>query len=246
MEMVSKDALEYLVELGRKHVAEPLEREYGGRKYINKELKPIETPMVTALKISTLGSLIELCSKAFEAFDAGTHVVHVVDEECVQVVALVSDPWAHRETLIDCNLPQTVGFQFGQYLSHEGFIVGVLSNFKHTEDRDYILRIASSLTAEKVVTSDDDGISQGVGLKAGVTLKTQETLRNRVKLAPYRTFREVHQPISEFVFRVKQPGDNQIPTLALHEADGGAWKLEAVENVARFLSAGLKDATVVS
>ena len=250
MAEIEKAAFEYLVETGKK-LADPIEREYDGRKYINKELKAIDAPLVAALKINTLSSLIELCSgkfgtKSFEGFDIEKHLVHVLNEEQVQVITAHSDHWKHREILIDCELPDVVGFTFGQYLSHENFIVGVLANFTPTDDREYILRIASSLTAEKVVMSDDDGISQGVGVRAGVTLKTQETLRNRVKLAPYRTFREVAQPTSEFVFRVKQSGDNQVPTLALHEADGGAWKLEAVANIARMLSAGLTSATVVS
>jgi hypothetical protein len=253
--MEEKAALEYLIETGKK-LSEPIEREYEGRKFINKELRPIEEPLRAALKISTLGSLVELCvgkfgpgepsaSQAFEKFDIRQHVLHVINEEQVQVVSAFSNVWAKREMLIDCKLDDSPEFPFGQYMNHEDFMVKVLSLMKQTEDRDYMLRIASSLTAERVVTSDDDGISQGVGLKAGVSLKTAETLKNRVKLAPFRTFREVAQPISEFVFRVKQDGD-QMPKLALFEADGGAWKLEARDNIARFLSAGIPGATVAN
>jgi len=250
MAEVEREALEYLVDVGKK-LAEPIERDYDGRQFINKELKPMEPPVVTALKISTLGSLIELCvgqftdEAAFEKFDCKTHIVHVVDEEHVQVIGAFSNAWARREGLIHCQLDSAIGFRFGQFMSHEDFFVGVLAQFTQTDDKDYVLRIASSLTTERVVTSDDDGISQGVGLKAGVSLKTQETLRPRVKLAPYRTFREVAQPVSEFVFRVKQSGD-AMPLLALFEADGGAWKLEARDNIARFLSAGITGATVAS
>lgn len=247
---VEKQALEYLVDTGKK-LSEPIEREYDGRKYINKELRPMEEPLRQPLQISTLGSLVELCSgkfkagEAFEKFSAKHHVIHVVDEEEVQVISALSNAWARRETLIQCKLDSGQSFRFGQYLSHEDFIVGVLAQFTLTEDREYVIRIASSITAERVVTSDDDGISQGIGLKAGVSLKTQETLRSRVKLAPYRTFREVSQPTSEFLFRVKQDGD-QTPKLALFEADGGTWKLEARENIARFLSAGIAEATVAN
>lgn len=253
MAEVEKAALEYLVEVGKK-LSEPFQLQIDGRDYISKELKTIEQPLVAALKISTLGSLVDLCTGKFtvapgevhfEQFDPKTHIVHVVDEEQVQVVSAISNVWAKRSVLIECKLDESVGFRFGQFMSHEEFIVGILANFTQTEDKDYVLRIASSLTTERVVTSDDDGISQGVGLKAGVSLKTQETLRPRVKLAPYRTFREVHQPTSEFVFRVKQDGE-QMPKLALFEADGGTWKLHARENIARFLSAGITGATVAS
>lgn len=247
---IDKAGLEYLVEVGKK-LSHPIERDYDGRKYINKDLKAMETPLRTALEISTLGSLIELCKadfkdkQAFEGFDSEDHVIHVVDEERVQVVSALSNEWRKREVIIDCKLQGTIGFRFGQYLSHEEFFIGVLANFTQTDDKDYVLRIAASVTAERVVTSDDDGISQGVGLKAGVSLKTQETLKNRVSLAPFRTFREISQPMSDFIFRVKQDGD-QMPKLALFEADGGKWKLEARDNISRFLSAGIPDATIAN
>jgi hypothetical protein len=38
--------------------------------------------------------------------------------------------------------------------------------------------------------------------------------------------------------RLQQSGDN-VPTFALFEADGGSWKLETIENIARFLRAGI-------
>jgi hypothetical protein len=58
------------------------------------------------------------------------------------------------------------------------------------------------LTDEHVSSSEDSGITQKVGMKTGAVLKTTETLRPRVTLAPFRTFREVVQPASEFIFRV--------------------------------------------
>lgn len=252
---------EYLVEVGKK-LAVPIEKEVNGRLYINKELRSIEEPLRSALSISTLGSLVELCvakltpdvpastnsdnsPEAFESFSPAKHVIHVVDEGHVQVVSGFSNVWAKRETLIDCKLDVSVGFKFGQYLGHEDFIVGVLANFTDAGDRDYVLRIASNITAERVVQSEDDGIGQTIGVKAGVSLKKQEDLKGRVKLAPYRTFREIEQPVSEFVFRVKQSAD-QVPLLGLFEADGGKWKIDARENISRFLSAGIPGAVVAN
>jgi|SRR5579859_1922838 len=73
----------------------------------------------------------------------------------------------------------------------------------------------------------------------------REAAKNLVQLAPYRTFRDIEQPVSTFLFRIQQSGEN-MPTFALFEADGGAWKIEAVQKIAARLSAGLKDAVVVS
>lgn len=56
---------------------------------------------------------------------------------------------------------------------------------------------------------------------------------NPVTLAPYRTFVEVKQPESKFVFRMRKSEEG--PQAALFEADGGAWKIEAMQRVKEFL-----------
>ncbi len=62
----------------------------------------------------------------------------------------------------------------------------------------------------------------------------------------YRTFREIQQPKSKFLFRLKQSETN-LPTFAFFEADGGAWKLQAVEDIARYLRTKLPaEAIIVS
>ena len=59
---------------------------------------------------------------------------------------------------------------------------------------------------------------------------------NPVTLRPYRTFNEVEQPASQFIFRI-----NKMANLALFEADGGKWQLEAIGNIARYLAKELVD-----
>jgi hypothetical protein len=87
-----------------------------------------------------------------------------------------------------------------------------------------------------VQVSEDDSISQKATLRQGVALKGEpEKVKARVTLAPYRTFREVEQPASDFIFRLKNAAENQPPTLALFEADGGKWKLQAMQNIGAFL-----------
>lgn len=57
---------------------------------------------------------------------------------------------------------------------------------------------------------------------------------------PYRTFTEVAQPMSNFIFRVKD-NDRYGVTCALFEADGGAWKNEAKANIKAHLEKELAD-----
>lgn len=217
----------------------------GDRKYSDKTLVPVKEPQPGAVQIGTLQGLVDLVNASVENFDPKEVLVHVVDHGHVNLIGRVSDKWGSRLQLISVSLPQTTGFNFGSFQDHESFIIGVQANFTADGDRDYVLRIASNITTEQVKTSNDDGISQQVGQRAGVALVGTETLKGRVTLSPFRTFREIQQPLSEFVFRVKQAGDGK-PTLALFEADGGKWKIDAVESIARYLRVAVSTVQVIA
>ncbi|MCP8859456.1 hypothetical protein LBW12_05385 [Latilactobacillus curvatus] len=79
-------------------------------------------------------------------------------------------------------------------------------------------------------------MSQAVTIKTGVASVDQVKVPNPVGLAPYRTFNEVTQPTSNFVFRMREGMKS-----AIFEADGGAWKLEAMSNVKDFLTRNLDE-----
>jgi hypothetical protein len=249
MSELTKDGLEYLVETGKKLT--PVEQlEFDGRHYTRQEIKPVNEPLVTALQISTLQSLIELLSEdfgghGFEGFDPATNVIHVMSEKQVQVVSAQSNAWKNREILVNCLLTEVLQFPFGQFLTQDKFIIGLLSSFTNDGDRDDLARLAGAAKAEAVTLSHDDGIAQEITVKGGAHLVDKVAAKNLVQLAPYRTFRDVAQPISQFLFRVQQSGEN-MPTFALFESDGGKWKLDAIASIAAKLSAGLTNATVVS
>ncbi|MDF9627266.1 hypothetical protein P5775_32030, partial [Bacillus cereus] len=80
----------------------------------------------------------------------------------------------------------------------------------------------------------DDGVSQAVTVKTGVASRGNAKVPNPVQLSPYRTFVEVKQPESKFVFRMREGA-----RCGLFEADGGAWKLEAMNNIKEYLNEAL-------
>ncbi len=82
---------------------------------------------------------------------------------------------------------------------------------------------------------EDDGVSQITTVKQGVASRAKAKAPNPVKLAPYRTFLEVKQPESDFILRLDKNAN-----LALFEADGGFWKIQAVRLVKEYLSENLK------
>jgi len=153
---------------------------------------------------------------------------------------LVADEYGRRLSPILATPVKTDGFKFGTFINQEQFVIEVAAKFAEGGDKAYVLDLASSLTNEAVTTNNDNGFVQGAVVKRGVRMKEGVTLKPRVTLLPYRTFPEAGQPASEFVFRARTT-EGEPPELMLIEADGGKWKVDAINELGRYLrSAGLE------
>ena len=53
---------------------------------------------------------------------------------------------------------------------------------------------------------------------------------NRIRLIPFRTFQEVDQPASKFIFRMREGMAS-----ALFMADNNQWQVEAKNNIKRYI-----------
>ncbi|MEB9817123.1 hypothetical protein P4K18_27225, partial [Bacillus cereus] len=100
--------------------------------------------------------------------------------------------------------------------------------------RDIVLQVVGTVVENDVKEIGDDGVSQAVTVKTGVASRGNAKVPNPVQLSPYRTFVEVEQPESKFVFRMREGA-----RCGLFEADGGAWKLEAMNNIKEYLKEAL-------
>jgi hypothetical protein len=127
-------------------------------------------------------------------------------------------------------------------MPQENFVIALRSLFIQDSQLDDLVRLAGNLASGSEIRQQDDGFTQQATVKAGVIMVAEKTMLPRVKLTPFRTFREATQPSSEYVFRVK--GDDKGNYCALFEADGGTWKLQAIDNVKDWLSNQLKGSTV--
>jgi hypothetical protein len=144
---------------------------------------------------------------------------------------LTGDYFRNRYVLALAQLDERTGFSFGHWQVLEDFIIGLQVHFVHTDARAAVLKLLGNVKDEAVQTSQDDGVTQTVQAKRGAVLADNVPVPNPVVLAPFRTFREVEQPSSAFILRLKTGG----PSAALFEADGGAWRLEAVRRVSTWL-----------
>lgn len=128
----------------------------------------------------------------------------------------------------------------GEWRDIETTIIRLQTSYVPSASRDALISVLSSVTEGEVRESLDDGYTQEVKTRRGVTLAERTKVPSPVVLAPYRTFREVEQPTSSFVVRLRGSEEGR-PTVALYEADGSAWVHMAIQRVGAYLRELLKD-----
>lgn len=224
-----RKAMEYLQEL-----AKPNTIEKDGQLFTDKDVKPvIYNPKATNIQLTTLSALVDYCKSGADSMSEEMFI-HIVSPT---EVALCSTLDAHRkrECLATVNAMLPVQ-KFNSYIQHEEFCIALQSKFEPIGDRELLLKFAGTVESGSVAEYGDDGITQKATIKNGVASKTDALVPNPVTLYPYRTFLDVFQPASKFVFRMNNSCG---VSCALFEADGGAWKQQAMESIQKYLEGAL-------
>lgn len=227
---MDKSAIEKIVELGEPNII----NQYGFD-YTDKRLYPIELPKVETLHFHTLEGLVNTLRVEYQNYEAPI-LVNVFDERTVKVYGAI-----HTDTDRQREIPYIVHFDpepipFESKLDYETMMILLKSKFVQTSELTELVKMLGSITEENSTTTSDDGFTQNVVVRKGIAMKQNKAINPIVKLKPYRTFNEVDQPESEFLIRLSDGG-----RVALYEADGGAWALQARKNVAKYLSEKLAD-----
>lgn len=229
-----KEALDYIVKSQQPKVIES-----GKYRYTDANLNRLDDDLrADAIKMTTLSGLVDYIKSGVDKM-ADRMIVHVVSPTEVLLISML-DGDRKRECLVDvrADIPE---FQYGRFIDSESFLIGIRSKFIQNNGAEAILRFAGTVQSGTVSKYGDDGISQSATVSKGIAGKETELVPNPVKLRPYRTFTEVNQPESEFVFRMKDSDGNVY--CAIFEADGGAWKREAMKNIKEYLQFELSDMT---
>lgn len=240
------DAINVLADLGKK-AAEPKQLAVNGHRFLvvgesYEEIEPIETPKPEKAVTRSLNALVALVKTEVAALYKDLPI-YVSCEKHDRVRAFTkpdADDDLHRWTpyeAVAADLPPLVeGVRWG----YDEAQIKLRSMFQRApvgkvNDVDYILGLISHMSADQSVKSDDNGVTQTVQVRKGVSFVENQRVRPIVKLAPYRTFWEVSQPESEFVFRVY---DDR--SISLTAADGGMWKMEARIATLDYLTSALQ------
>ncbi|MEK4841560.1 hypothetical protein [Bacillus sp. FSL L8-0152] len=222
-----KAAIEYVVGLGNTRI-----EEINGQKLSTQPMHVIKKPTAKTLTVNNLSGLVAYIKSQFD----GDHplMVHIESPTSVSCFTQINNDYNRSNFIqVEALLPR---FSFERYHDVENFNISLQSAFVLNADRDLMLKVVGNIKEEAVNTVGDDGVSQSVVAKMGVATVGNVKVPNPVLLKPYRTFVEVEQPESNFIFRMRKG-----PECALFEADGGAWKLEAIDNIKEYLTAALAE-----
>ncbi|MBP5431037.1 hypothetical protein [Ruminococcus sp.] len=224
---MERSAIEKIEELCVPNIHE----EYG-YVYSDKHLYVLPEPHVNTLTFHTLDGLVNSLLEEYKDFN-GPLLIDVRDEETVAVYSSISCADRQREIPYEVRA-EIVEIPFNRKLDYETMMITLKSKFVETPELLELVKLLGTITEENSATASDDGFTQTVVVRKGIMLHENKAVNPIRKLKPYRTFNEVDQPESEFLLRLSEGGG-----VALYEADGGAWKLQARRNVAEYLKNAL-------
>lgn len=230
-----KEAIAYITNLAVQ-AEKPEVLEINGRTYCTKNMTRYDKAgMADPIKATTLTSLVDYIKQRRDELREHM-IIQVVSATEVRMYSGLLDERDREELfVVNALLPR---FEFGQQYDQESFIVSLQSCFQNNGDREAVAMLASNIVNNQQQEYSDDGITQQAVIKTGITTKQAALVPNPVHLVPYRTFLEVEQPASDFVFRISE-GRGGEPVFKLVAADGGLWKAEAVDNIKKYLEDAL-------
>lgn len=233
-----KEGMEYLVEQSK-----PDFKEHEGKLFSNKEMYRVHeyAPLSRPLEMNTLTSFIDYIKSQTDSM-AENMIIHIKSPTCVSLLSSLNDDRQREEIAVaNALVPE---FRFGEFYKHENFLIHVMAKFHDNAadpytDKDKILKFVGTGQCGTLRDYSDDGVSQSVTIQKTTTSKEEDVVPNPVELCPYRTFNEVSQPVSQFIFRMSD--DDYGLKAALFEADGGAWKNEAILEIKKYLAEQLNN-----
>lgn len=202
-------------------------------------------PKAAPICVATLTGFVDFVERNIDDLDLINSYIAVIDSpQDVVLSSTLLEQRREREHLLTASLDSDMKtFPFGTFMPQEEFIIKLHSLFekKEGDDFDYVALMVSKTVQADTADTDDDGITQHVTVKRGISgaLKDKGEIKPIVRLSPYRTFREIVQPESQFLLRLKTSDSGKVHA-ALFEAEGGAWRNEARLRIAAYLKEHIK------
>jgi len=229
-----KEALEYIIGLREAKVID-----VDGEKYLTNSCHKIKKPIVDCpFTTTTLQGVVDYIKNNIDTEIVGNgFTVHIESPSKVTVYSKLNKD-RRREILLKA-IAIVPNFPTDRYMDAEMFNIQLLSKFVPTDSLRTIMQLAGTIKEGSEQEVADDGITQRVTAKAGIARYEDIEVGNPFKLTPFRTFPEVEQPSSLFIFRIRKG-----PECALFDCGDTYWRNEAMNGIKEFLTKNLEDCNV--
>lgn len=200
----------------------------------------IDTPMVDTHYCYSLTQLVNLVKYTCDG-NENEFILNVKNFNVVTFHPATYNPVNRIETIAKADFSDVFdAFPTGEMLSQENMVLELMTKMERDPVTEAILKLISSVKAERLATSDDDGYSQTASFRTGVALTNEKDVKNLWQLRTYKTFPEIEQPLIPYVLRLHQR-DEEMPKFSLNETGGGHWQVETTQKVRQFLFDQLGD-----
>lgn len=149
--------------------------------------------------------------------------VHILDHSNVKLF-LKADDKKIRSTLVSCSTYPMIQFCFSRWMDPKKMVIELYGKFEWSGDIESVIEKASSIQIVKTNDKNDDYESKSESVHTG----NQEKI---FSLSPHRTYPEIIQPQSRFIFKTDVKEGN----CQLIESDGGHWKIDAHAKIKKWL-----------
>lgn len=231
-----KELAEKIEELVNGQVEPELET-INGVDYIKtaKGYEKLRKPKADSINVNSLSGLSEMVKVVIENEVLGIPTL-VVNVDVNDIIVSTSHNIAGEIDQIIRAYPLIPDLGFGHRQSVEELIIKLSTAFVETENTTKFINSISSLRIVEDVEFNDDGIGQTITAKKGAQLNQKYTIQPIVKLKPIRSYAEIEQVESKFLFRVDRRGE-----VILYEADGGQWRYDVQKRIVKYLNGSLKE-----
>lgn len=187
------------------------------------------------IEVGTLSGLVDAVRENVDAVDLSRAHVLVESHKKVSLITAGRGVFRHRDRSVEARWDDVTPFEFRQWMSQEAFVIALRSLFVQTDGLIDVIEYASSVKIDNSAQIEDDGVTQSAQVKrsASGALTSSKIAPSIVELQPYRTFSEIEQPKSQFLFRMRH-GDFEV-SFALFESDGGEWRRKARNAIKEYL-----------
>ncbi len=200
----------------------------GGKEYTSRpvhEVVPVEYafPHITLYSLDSLVEYIE--SNKDEVALAQCQIV--VTESTAMLFGPPTGLQRRRDFIVHVNANSKFK-QSESYGQLETFRIWLMTQFQASPGQAALLKFISTIRAESAVTTMDDGVSQSVEAKTGIARIGDVEVPSPVTLQPFRTFAEVEQPESWFIFRLRRVTEKHPVEAALFEVQTNWQRMAAI------------------